>query len=122
MKDQSITYSVRNMRAVPTTGKVAEKNPDRLFTVHGEFHSTDDKGKASAEALTITQKVIDRETAASPLFAIDLANGLLTLPSGERGRKAVIGSDQDAIDALLNSVREVATEPVADEPTEVSAS
>lgn len=118
MKSPTTTYSVRNMRLVPTAGKVAQKNPDRLGTVHGEFHAVDDKGKVSADPLSFTQKEITREIAANPLTVIDIENGLLTLPAGERGRKAVAGIDQDAVNALLASVREPATEPDADNAAE----
>lgn len=106
------------MRFVPTTGKVAQKNPDRLGTVYGEFHSVDAKGNPSKDALSITQKVIDRDTAANPLTVIDVENGLLTLPSGERGRKAVAGIDQDAIASLLAEARGEATPAVDTESAE----
>lgn len=103
-KANTIEYRVLKMRAVPVTGKIAERNPDYLFTVHGEFHTVTD-GKVAKEALTIGSKVIDRETAQNPLFSIDANAGILILPAGERGRKAKEGVDQSAIDAMLAAVR-----------------
>lgn len=103
------------MRVVPTTGKVAEKNPDRLLTVYGEFHAVDANGKVAKEPLSITQKVIDRETALNPLTVIDRANGTLTLPSGERGRKASEGVEQDDIDAMLAEIRGASIETASAE-------
>ena len=113
MANGTATYSITNMRVVPTTGKVLEKNPDRLLTIYGEFHAVDANGKVAKEPLSITQKVIDRETALNPLTVVDRENGMLTLPSGERGRKASEGVAQDDIDALLASVRETASEATA---------
>lgn len=101
----STTYHVANMRFVPTTGKVKDKNPDRVGTVYGDFFHVDSNGDPKGEQLTIAQKVIDRETALSPVFAIDLANGSLTLPSGERGRKAVAGISQDSVNEMLAALR-----------------
>ena len=98
------TYHVSNMRFVPTSGKVAQKNPDRLGTVYGEFRA-DKNGKPTGDPLSISQKVIDKDVAANPATVIDLDNGILTLPSGERGRKASPGVAQDAIDALLAAAR-----------------
>ena len=104
IENNSTTYHVANMRFVPTTGKVKVKNPDRVGTVYGEFHA-DQNGKPAKDALSITQKVIDLDTAANPLTRIDVENGILVLPSGERGRKAVAGIDQDSINSLLAAAR-----------------
>jgi len=101
----SATYSVQNMRVVIPKGKVAENNPDRMLTVYGEFRATDEKGKAIGEPLTFTSKVIDRDTALNPATVIDQEHGILTLPAGERGRKASVGIDQAAVNDLLASVR-----------------
>ncbi len=105
MANGSTTYHVENPRFVPTTGKIAEKNPERIGTVYGTFFHVDEKGQPTGEALTITQKVLDRETMLNPVFDIDLDNGVLTLPSGERGRKASVGIDQDAVMDLLANIR-----------------
>lgn len=101
----STDYSIDDMRFVPTTGKIKEKNPNRVGTVYGTFYHVDANGNRTGEPLTITQKVIDRETALSPVFAIDLDAGSLTLPSGERGRKAVAGISQDEVSAMLDALR-----------------
>ena len=111
------TYSIGNMRVVVPKGKVALKNPERAFTVHGEFRATDEKGKPTGEPLSFGSKVIDRDDALNPLTVIDVANGLLTLPAGERGRKASIGIDQDAVNALLESLRSPAEAEAATEGT-----
>lgn len=102
--ENTSTYHVANMRFVPTTGKVLAKNPDRIGTVYGDFYA-DLNGKPAREPLSITQKVIDRETAANPVTVIDLENGILTLPTGERGRKAVASVSQDDVNALLAAAR-----------------
>lgn len=120
METGSTTYHVDEIRFVPTTGKVKAKNPDRIGTVYGTFRHVDEKGQPKGDALTITQKVIDRDTAANPVFAIDLESRTLTLPSGERGRKAVAGIEQDAIDAMLAAARGESDEE-ADEESDESA-
>ena len=92
-------YTVINPRAVTPRGKVADKNPDRVITIHGEFHNEKD------EVLSFGQKVITREMALNPETVIDLANGILILPAGERGRKASVGETQDSVNSLLDSLR-----------------
>lgn len=96
----SVTYLVKNIRFVPTDGATAERHPERLGTVFGQFHSQDGKTK-----LSITQKVIDKDTAKSDDFAIDLVKGTLSLPSGRRGRVAAEGISVDELNSLLNSLR-----------------
>lgn len=104
----STTYLVNNIRVIFPSGKVAEKNPDRFATVYGEFHSVseDAKGKRSAgEKLSIASKVITNDMAQSPEFTLDMDNGYLTLPSGERGRPKSSGATADDIAARLAALR-----------------
>ena len=99
-----INYRITNMRAVFPEGKVAEKNPDRFVTVYGEFHPVGANGKPG-DALSITSKAIDVETASNPLFAIDVDAGTLTLPEGRRGRTASESVSQDTLAERLAALR-----------------
>ena len=100
----TISYAVTNMRVTFPEGKVAEKNPERFATVHGEFHQIVN-GKPQKDALSIVSKSIDNETAANPLTVIDLPNGTLTLPEGRRGRQAAESVSQDALAERLAALR-----------------
>ena len=96
------TYSIDKMRVTKPKGKTAEKNPDRALTVTGIFYSTeaDAKGKLlRKEKLSIAVKYIDHED--KPLCTVNMADGILTIPAGERGRKAEASLTQEEIDALL---------------------
>lgn len=115
-KNPTTDYAVENMRLTFPQGKVAEKNPDRFGTVHGEFYAIEN-GKRSKEPLSYSSKEITKAIAANPLTVIDIANGRLTLPAGERGRKAVAGADQETVDAMLAALRPA---PVADADAEVA--
>lgn len=115
--ETTATYSVENMRIVPTSGKVKDKNPDRLLTVHGIFRAMDANGKPTGDPLTFKSKEVTIDAARNPLTVIDPEHGILTLPAGERGRKALSGIDADAVTALLASVRED-SEPAAVEASE----
>ncbi len=98
-------YWIENMRVIPASAKVQEKNPDRVFTVNGTtFYTVDEKGKA-ADKLSITSKSIDKATALLPEFSIDLEHGILTLPEGRRGRTASLGISQDEVNNLLESLK-----------------
>lgn len=92
-------YNVENIRAITPKGKVAEKNPDRVLTIHGAFFN--EKG----EKLSFSQKEITREMANNPDTVVDLENGILILPAGERGRKAAISVSQDEVNSVLDSIR-----------------
>lgn len=93
------TYKITDMRVVSPTAKVAERNPDRVLTVYGKFHT--DKGVL----LSFTSKAVNRDDALHPEFAIDLAKGILTLHEGERGRKETPSISQDAVNDLLASIK-----------------
>lgn len=105
-----LRYQIDNLRVIRPTGKVAEKNPDRAMTLRGKFHEVkpDAKGNlvVSTETLTFGQKDIDWSVAGHPDFVLDRNSGMLTLPAGERGRKATEGLSGDDIDALLAEARE----------------
>jgi len=106
-----ISYAIRNMRVVPISEKLREKYPERLATVHGEFHAVDAKGKVNPEAMSFGSKVIEVSDRNDPGFAIDPDAGTLTVPAGERGRKAAVGLTTDEVTALLfGSATEAATE------------
>jgi hypothetical protein len=92
-------YTVENIRAIVPKGKVAEKNPDRVLTIHGQFFN--EKG----EKLSFSQKEITRDMIANTETVVDLANGILILPAGERGRKAAVSVSQDEVNSLLDSLR-----------------
>lgn len=99
-------YWIENMRVVPATAKVQEKNPERVFTINGTaFYTVNEKGKP-AEKLSITSKSIDRPTALSGDFSLDLTNGFLTIPEGRRGRTASAGMTQEEVNTLLNSLND----------------
>lgn len=93
------TYTITDMRAVFTTGKMTEKHPDRLLTVYGTFFNE------SGTQLSITTKPVTFEEAKHPEFNIDLENGTLTISSGEKGRKKVESVSQDEINKRLNAIR-----------------
>ncbi len=95
----STTYTVENMRVVIPKGKTAERNPDRFATVYGDFYD------AKGNPLSVTQKVITNDLAQNDETVIDIENGLLTLPSGERGRKPSASITQDDVNSLLDSLR-----------------
>lgn len=92
------------MRVVPPTPKMREKHPDRFATIFGTFFN--DQG----QALSITSKVVTFEEAMHPDTVIDLEKGTLTLPDGQRGRKAFEGLTQDEILADLAALRGTASE------------
>lgn len=96
------TYRVENMRFLVPSGKIAERNPDRFGTVAGIFYNSKD------EKMSFTSKEITSEIASNPETVIDIENGTLTLPSGERGRKPSPSASQDEINSLLTSLREPA--------------
>jgi hypothetical protein len=95
----SATWTVQNMRVIVPTGKVAERNPDRFATIHGTFF--DPKG----EKLSFSQKEVTLEMARNPETVIDVENGILTLPSNQRGRPISKGIEQNAISDMLNELR-----------------
>lgn len=93
------TYNIKDMRAIFTLGKMAEKHPDRLLTVYGTFFNE------NGTQLSITTKPVTFDEAKSPDFNIDLDAGTLTISSGERGRKKVASVSQDEINNKLNALR-----------------
>jgi len=115
-----VTYFVDKMRAVPPTGKVAENNPERVLTVNGVFYSTkiDENGnRVRNEKMSYTTKAVDIEDVLAGA-EVDLDAGTLTIPAGERGRKADPGLDANSVTSLLNSIRNPIPEP---EPTPAPA-
>ena len=94
------TYKIEKIRAIRPSEKMSEKHPERLFTIHGKFHT--DKGVA----LSITQKVVTFEDAKHPEFSLDLVKGILTLHEGQRGRKSTPSISQDEINATLSALRD----------------
>lgn len=95
-------YNVTQMRVIFPSGKVAEKNPDRLCTVYGVFH--DDNGNK----LSITSKEVTNADAMHSDTVIDVENGILVLPSGERGRKQTPSVSQSDINSKLSQLRKSA--------------
>jgi hypothetical protein len=110
-----VSYIVTGIRVLTPTPKVAAKNPDRFVTVVGTaFHKAepDAKGKLQpVERLSYTSKAITHEMALADGFNIDLANGVLTLSEGQRGRRASAGLSQADILASLNALRNPEPEP-----------
>lgn len=114
----SIVYTIANMRFVRPSRKVAEKNPDRWGTVYGTFYD------AEGNKLSIGSKNIDREDALHPEFDISVAGGLLVMPEGKRGRRAVASLTDEDIAAQLEALRNPNPEPTVEpnpEPTETPA-
>jgi len=114
-----VTYLVERMRVTRPTGKTAERNPERLYTVSGVFYSTetDADGKVvRKDKLSIPSKNIDKSDALADGFALDLSAGTLTLPEGKRGRTAAQGLDADSIAAELEALRNPEPEPETIEP------
>jgi hypothetical protein len=119
------------MRVVKPSALVASRNPDRFATVKGTFFSTtrNPKGELIAgEKLTIAQKEITFEMVRGEGLDIDLPNGVLSLPSGEKGRKESVGITADDLAAELESIRnstvteaEVEAEVEADAEAEPTA-
>lgn len=93
------TYTVRKMRVVKPTNKMAEKHPNRWATVFGEFYNE------AGVQMSITCKVVDLDTVKSPEFSIDLAKGILTLPDGQRGKRSFASLTEDDILAELTAIR-----------------
>lgn len=102
------TYIVSNM-AVSRPGKAAkERNPERLYTVKGTFHSVKRDAKGTPivdQVLTFKSKNIDESDALAEGFALDVENGILTLPVGTRGRQASPSLSADDIAADLAFLR-----------------
>lgn len=93
------TYTIAKIRVVTPTETMREKHPDRAFTVFGQFFN--EKG----DKLSITNKVITTEDILHPEFNIDVAKGLLTIHSGERGRKAAASITQNDVNDILTAIR-----------------
>jgi hypothetical protein len=100
----SVTYTVEDMRVILPKGKVADNNPDRFCTVHGTFYNEKN------EALSFSSKEVTRDMALDPVTVIDIENGILTLPSGERGRKPSASISADEVSNLLDTLRNPAAE------------
>ena len=94
------TYHIKGMRVVRVSGKVAQRHPERVFTVYGKFFANGDK-----TPLSIVSKNIDIEDIQSVDFSIDLTHGILTLNEGQRGRKASQGITEDDLMAELAAIR-----------------
>lgn len=115
-----VTYAIDKMRVTRPSGKTAERNPDRLYTITGTFYSTetDAKGKVTRkDKLTIPGKNVTREMALSDGFAIDLAKGFLTMPEGERGRRAFESLTAEAIALELAALKNPTPAEPTPEPT-----
>lgn len=108
------TYLVDKMRVTRPGPKTAEKNPERVYTVSGTFYSTeqdDDGNLIRKDKLTVPSKNVDKSDILSEGFLLDIANGILTVPAGERGRKAAESLDADTIAAELEALRNPTPEP-----------
>lgn len=92
-------YTIKNMRVVKPSAKIAEKHPDRFCTVYGEFFD------AEGRKMSIVSKVITFDDARDPETKIDLKKGILSLKENARGRKKSESITQDAIEAELKSLR-----------------
>lgn len=92
------TYRVDNLRVTFPTGKIADKHPDRFATIHGTFYVGKNK-------LSIVSKNITVDEAKSDEFNIDMDKGILTLPSGQRGRRKAEGVSNDELQAALKNIR-----------------
>lgn len=102
------TYIVDKMRVTRPSGKTAERNPDRVYTVHGTFWSTDTdpKGKLiRKDKLSIVSKNVDYADVMAEGFAVNLSAGTLTLPEGKRGRTASASLSESDILAELAAIR-----------------
>lgn len=93
------TYKVTNLRVVKPSGKTAENNPDRFLTIFGVFHDADGK------EMSIKAKAVSIDEARSSEFSIDLEKGILTLPSGKRGRVASASLSAEDIASELAFLR-----------------
>lgn len=109
-----ITYFVEGMRVRKPGTKAQEANPDRWVTVSGTFHSTkvEDGHFVATDELTIVSKDVTFDMARDAGFALDLANGFLTIPAGDRGRKPSEALSEDTILAELAALR--TPDPVPD--------
>lgn len=108
-----VTYLIDNVRATFPTGKVLTNNPERFATVAGTFYravEAEDGTLSAGEKLSYSSKSIDNDVAMAEGFLLDLENGILTIPEGERGRKPSPGVSQDAIEARLLALRTPATD------------
>lgn len=93
------TYHVGKMRAIVPSAKVAERNPELFVTIKGEFRTED------GNSLTITSKAITNDMAKSPEFRLDIPKGILTVPSGQRGRPESESASQADIENRLKAIR-----------------
>lgn len=114
------TYLVEKMRVTIPSGKTAERNPERAFAVSGIFYSTEEKnGKlVRKDKMSFASKYVDVEDVNVDGFQLDVEKGILTVPAGEKGRKAAEGITQDAIAARLAELRKVETAPDSETATE----
>ena len=118
MATDLVTYIIDKMRVVPVSGKTAENNPERIYTVHGIFWSTEHKnGKlVRKDRLSIVQKNLDESDVLADGFAVDTATGTLTIPQGRKGRRAFAGLSQEQIMADLAALRGETSDDESDEP------
>ena len=93
-----MTYRIEKMRVYRPSAKVAEKHPDRLLTIAGLFYTED------GTKLSFTSKSISKDEAKAEGFILDVENGILTVPSGTKGRKAFESISQEDIDSMLDSL------------------
>lgn len=94
------TYRIKNMRVVRISGKIAEKHPDRIFTVYGEFYREGDKSPMS-----IVSKNLYKSDIQHPDFNLDLKAGILVLNEGKKGRRSYTSISQADIEAELAALK-----------------
>lgn len=114
----AVTYFVENMRVTKPGAKTQERNPERVYTVTGTFYATVEgkDGKLTrGDKMTVPSKNIDNTDVLSDVFAIDLKNGILTLPTGKRGKPASEALSEDAILAEIAALRNPTPAPESTE-------
>lgn len=92
-------YTVKNIRVLFPSEKVAAKRPDLFAVVTGDFHD------AKGQPLSITRKEVTIDMAKSPEFTLDIESGAFSIPSGKRGRKASAGASASEIAKRLNALK-----------------
>lgn len=95
----TVEYRVVDMRAVPPTESVKRNNPDRFVTIKGTFFDTE------GNEFSFKTKDITFDMARDENTVIDKVNGILIIPTGDKGRHKAVSISQEDIEAQLEALR-----------------
>lgn len=89
-------YRIDNMRVLLPSAKIAEKNPDRVFSITGTAFYDESGAELSIKSKEVTTDMVNSEG-----FNLDLKNGILTISDGRRGRRPSVGASEADIEAAI---------------------